>query len=347
MTDFTATAVDMPDDAEVVSDYFYAKQMTDGLPVIPPTPARVEHMMSGTRKDPADVIGRVPPANGAATVEKLAINAVLAGCKPEHLPVLIAAVEVVTQERFALAGMQPTTNPLTPMIIVNGPIRHRIGMEGGAGAMGPGNRANATIGRALRLILINLGRAVPGDVDKCTQGFVGKFSLCIAENEEDSAWEPFHVSRGFSVDDDVITVVGVNASNNIHDSSDEPADVIRTLEGSLPSIGTANVVDPHATPILALNPLHIQLLTSVGFDRRGLQQHLFERCRLPADALSARRSHLRRSEGEDLYLVDGGIPLTNDPSNLLIVSCGGLQGGHSCFLSNGHYGHAISQRINS
>lgn len=343
--DFAATAVEMPDDAEVVSDFLYERRMTDGLPVIPPTPARVELMLSGTRRAATDVIGRIPPANGAATVEKLAINAVLAGCKPEHLPVLIAAVEAVTQEPFALAGMQPTTNPLTPMIIVNGPIRQRIGMEGKTGAMGPGNRANASIGRALRLVLINLGRAVPGDVDKCTQGFVGKFSLCIAENEEESAWEPFHVSRGFSAEDDVITVVGVNASNNIHDSSGEPSDVVKTLEGSLPSIGTANVVDPHATPVLALNPLHIQLLASAGFDRQGLQKHLFERCRLPADALSARRSHLRKSEGEDLYLVDGEIPLVNEPANLLIVSCGGLQGGHSCFLSNGHYGHAISQPI--
>jgi hypothetical protein len=346
MTDFAASTVEMPDDAELVSDYLYERRMTDGLPVIPPTPTRVEHMLSGTTKAADDVLGRIPPANGGATVEKIAINAVMAGCKPEHLPVLIAAVEVVVEEGFALAGMQPTTNPLTPMIIVNGPIRQRIGMEGKTGAMGPGNRANASIGRALRLVLINLGGAIPGDVDKCTQGFVGKFSLCIAENEEESAWEPFHVARGFSADDDVVTVVGVNASNNIHDSSGEPSDLIKTLEGSLPSIGTANVVDPHATPVLALNPLHIQLLASMGFERSSLQQHLYEHCRLPADALSARRSHLRESEGRDLYLVDGEIPLVNDPSNLLIVACGGLQGGHSCFLSNGHYGHAISRRIN-
>jgi hypothetical protein len=345
MIDFASATAELPDDAAVVSDYLYERGLTDGLPVIPPTPDRVERMLAGTDRPADAIVGYVPPREGTATIEKIAINAVMAGCKPEYLPVVVTAAEAIMEESFALAGMQPTTNPLTPMLIVNGPIRSRIGLNGGTGAMGPGTRANVTIGRAIRLIMINLGGAIPGDVDKCTQGFVGKFSLCVGENEEESPWEPFHVSRGFAPDDDVVTVVGVNASNNIHDSSGEGADLIKTLEGSLPSIGTANVVDPHGTPVLAMNPLHARILDEMGLDRARLQAQLFERCRLPADALSARREHLRRAEGEALFLVDGEIPLVNDAKNLLIPVVGGLQGGHSCFLSNGHYGHAISRRI--
>ncbi len=345
MTEFTSTSVEISDDAEAVSDYLYEQGLTDGLPVIPPTPQRVERMLSGVSRSADESVGQIPPRQGEASIEKIAINAVMAGCRPEYLPLIVTVLEVIIEPAFALAGMQPTTNPLTPMLIVNGPIRNRIGLNGGTGAMGPGTQANVAIGRAIRLVMMNLGGAIPGDVDKCTQGFAGKFSLCIAENEEDSPWEPLHVSRGFAPEDDVVTVVGVNSSNNIHDSSSEASDLIKTLEGSVPSIGTANVVDPIATPVLALNPLHARILHSAGVDRTRLQNRLFENCRLPADALSVRREHLRRSEGEDLFLVDGEIPIVNDPRNLLVPIVGGLQGGHSCFLSNGHYGHAISRRI--
>jgi hypothetical protein len=211
--------------------------------------------------------------------------------------------------------------------------------------MGPGWQANATIGRAARLSLINLGGARPGDVDKCTQGFVGKYTLCVGENEEESPWSPLHVDRGFAADADVVTVVGVNAAVNIHDSSGEWQDVVHTLCGSLPSIGTPNVVDPHATPVLALNPLHARILAEGGFGKAALREHLVARTSLPADALSARRAHLRRAEGADLYLVDGRIPIVNDPRSLLVVVTGGMGGGHSCFLPAGHYGIAQSALV--
>jgi hypothetical protein len=341
----TSSVTDLPDDVEVVSAWLYERGHTDGLPVVPPTRERVTRMLTGTTRDPASSLGPVPPTNGAATVEKLAVNAVMAGCRPEYLPVLLTAFELMLDPGFQLAGMQPTTNPLTPLLVVNGPIRSRIGLNSSTGVMGPGWQANATIGRAVRLALINLGGARPGEVDKCTQGFVGKYTLCVGENEEDSPWQSLHVDRGFAPDQDVVTVVGVNGATNIHDSSADWKDVVHTLCGALPSIGTPNVVDPFATPVLALNPLHAQILTDGGFDKPGLREHLLANTTLPPDALSNRRALLRRGEGEDNYLVNGRIPLTNDPANLLVVVTGGMGGGHSCFLPAGHYGQARSAEI--
>lgn len=342
---FLSTVEELVDDVEIVSQTFYERGYTDGLPIVPPTRERVERMLAGTDLDPERSLGDVPPTNGPATVGKVAVNAVMAGCRPEHLPVVLTAMQLMLEPGFELAGLQPTTNPLTPMLIVNGPIRHRIGLNCSTGAMGPGWQANATIGRAVRLALINLGGARPGPVDKCTQGFVGKFSLCVGENEEESPWVPLHVQRGFTEDQDVLTVVGVNSAINIHDSSDDWRDLLMTLCGSLPSTGTPNVVDPAATPVLAINPLHATILDRGGFGKRRLAQHLVANTTLPPEALSSRRAHLRRSEGEQHYLVDGRIPIVNDPDNLLLVVVGGMQGGHSCFLPAGHYGSARSTQI--
>jgi hypothetical protein len=345
--ELTATVEDLADDVEVVSRSFHERGYTDGLPVVPPTRHRVATMLSGTARDPQESLGRMPPTSGETTIEKLAINAVMAGCLPSYLPVLITAFELMLEDAFSLGGMQPTTNPLTPMLVVNGPVRNRIGLNCGTGAMGPGWQANATIGRAVRLALINIGGARPGEVDKCTQGFVGKYGLCVGENEEESPWVPLHVERGFDREQDVVTVVGVNSAINIHDSSDDWHDVMKTFCGSLPSLGTPNVVDPRATPVLALNPLHAQILDAGGFGKQDLKLHLVANTTLPPDALSNRRAHLRRSEGDEHYLVDGRIPIVNDPDDLLVVVTGGMQGGHSCFLPAGHYGRAASSVLST
>ena len=341
-----SSRISLEDDVERITDYFHSQGYTDGLPIIPPTAERVSRMLGGTRRQPEESLGKVNPAGFPATIEKVAVNAVMAGCRPEYMPVLIAAIEIMTEPEWMLDSMQSTTNPLTPMLILNGGIRERIGVNSGTGVMGPGWQANAAIGRAIRLIMLNVGGAKPGDVDKCTQGFVGKYTLCIGENEEESPWPPFHVRRGFKAEDSVVTVVGVNASTNIHDSSDNAVDLIKTLTASLISPGTANVVDPHSTPVIALNPLHAQILAGVGFTPERLQAHIFEKCRLPADGLSVRRSVLRRGEhGGDHFLVDGTIPFTNRPEQILIVVTGGMGGGHSCHLPNGHFGYAKSKRI--
>jgi hypothetical protein len=341
-----STRVSLDDDLDRIVDYFHSKGYTDGLPIVPPTEARVRAMLEGTRRRPEESLGRIQPTDHEATVEKVAINAVMAGCRPEYLPVLIAALEIMTKPEWLLGSMQSTTNPLTPMLILNGPIRARLKVNCGAGVMGPGWQANASIGRAIRLVMLNVGGAVPGDVDKCTQGFVGKYGLCVGENEEESPWTPLHVRRGFRADQSVVTVVGVNSSTNIHDSSDRWEDLLKTLTASLISPGTANVVDPYSTPVIAFNPLHARILSDAGYTVEKLQQHIFKNCRIDPDELSGRRTVLRRGEhGIEVFAVDGQIPFTNKAEQIMILVTGSMAGGHSCYLPNGHFGYAGSKVI--
>ena len=346
MIKLASTRVSLADDLDTVIEYFHKNGYTDGLPIIPPTEARVHAMLAGTKRLPDQSLGKIEPSNHEATVEKIAINAVMAGCRPQYMPILTTAVEIMTRRDWLLGSMQSTTNPLTPMLIVNGPIRQRLEINCGAGVMGPGWQANATIGRAIRLMLLNIGGAVPGDVDKCTQGFVGKYGMCIGENEEESPWPALHETRGFRKSQDVLTVVGVNSSTNIHDSSDRWEDLLKTLTASLISPGTANVVDPHSTPVIAFNPLHARILTGAGHSRESLQQHIFKHCRINPEDLSGRRTVLRVGEhGIEDFAVDGQIPFTNKAEQIVIVVAGSMAGGHSCYLSNGHFGYARSKVI--
>ncbi|HEY7268519.1 MAG TPA: TlpA disulfide reductase family protein, partial [Dehalococcoidia bacterium] len=187
-------------------EFMYDQGFTDGLPVVPPTPERVVRMLAGTRREPQEVIATVPPNMAPCTVEKVAINAVMAGCKPEYLPVVITAVEAACTDEFNAHGVMATTMGAAPVIIVNGPIRNRIGMNGKLGVLGQGNRANATIGRALRLVLRNVGGARPGGTERSTIGTPMKYTLSFPEWEERSPWEPYHVEHGFVPDESVITL---------------------------------------------------------------------------------------------------------------------------------------------
>jgi hypothetical protein len=174
----------------------FARGWSDGLPLVPPTEERALRMLDGTARDPQEVVGLVPPDLAPATVEKIAVNAVMAGCKPEYLPVVLAAVEAVLEEQFAMHGVLATTMFVGPVIVVNGPIRRRIGMNAKGNALGQGNRANAAIGRALQLVIRNIGGGRPQEVDRATLGNPGKYTYCFAEDEEGSSWEPLSVERG-------------------------------------------------------------------------------------------------------------------------------------------------------
>src|SRR6202795_4603694 len=196
------------DDLEIAQEELAAAGLTDGLPVVPPTPARVEQMLKQHGYDPDEVVTALPPAFGAATWKSIAINAVMAGCRPEYLPVVGAAVEALAADEFNLIGVATTTGSATPLVIVNGPIVREIGMNAETNALGPGNRAHATIGRAVHLVLQNIGGAKPGETDMATLGQPGKYTFCFAENEAASPWLPLHVERGFPAAASVVTVVG-------------------------------------------------------------------------------------------------------------------------------------------
>ena len=184
-----------------VHEFLFDQGFTDGLPVVPPTPERVTRMLTGTKRDRAEVVAVVPPNLAECTVEKVAINAVMAGAEPASLPVILAAVEAACTDEFNIHGVLATTWLAGPIVIVNGPVRHRIGMNMQGNALGQGNRANATIGRALQLVIRNVGGGRPGEVDRATLGGPHKYTCCFAEYEERSPWEPLHVERGFQPED--------------------------------------------------------------------------------------------------------------------------------------------------
>lgn len=345
----TSTRELMADDAQEVFNYYYGKGYTDGLPIIPPTEQRVQEMIAASGRSAQQVIAHIPPANGAATVEKIAVNALMAGCRPEYMDLVITAVEAMTAPEFKLEHVQTTTNPITPCIILNGPVRKQLGVNCTSGVMGPGWRANATIGRAIRLILLNIGGAVPGDVDKSTQGFVGKYTLCIGENEEESPWPPLHVERGFAQSDSTVTLIGANASINLHDSSPGWKDALHSLTLGLKVATANNYTHPLAEPLIVLNPSHARLLSDAGFTKDKLKEYFFQNARIPLDWLTPWRQHARLGavEGAKEYLHVGGfVPICWNPGKLIIVVAGGPQGGHSCYLPTG-VARAVTRKISS
>ncbi len=204
-------------DEDAVYDEFVRRGWCDGLPFVSPTPERVGAMVAAGTMDPARSFGLMPPLWRECTVEKIAVNAVMAGCLPEYFPVVLAAVQAMLDPAFNLYGVQATTHPVAPLLILNGPAAATIGMHAGSGCFGPGFRPNATIGRAIRLVLMNVGGGWPGRHDMATQGSPAKFSFAIAEAEAASPWAPLHVSRGFAAEQSVVTMFGGEAPHNVND----------------------------------------------------------------------------------------------------------------------------------
>jgi hypothetical protein len=232
-------------------------------------------MLSGTRRHPDEVIAAVAPAYGAATVERIAINAVMAGCLPDYMPVLIAAARAVSTPAFNLSGVQATTNPAAVWLVVNGPAAVELGVNGANNCLGPGSWANATLGRALRLILQNVGGALPGDMDRATQGQPGKYTFCCAENEQASPWEPLHVERGFAPDDDVATVVGSSGIVEVVDScSRTPGELAQTFAQSMLIAGTVGGAGllGGGQPLIVLPPELAVFLHQAGCSKAQFKQ---------------------------------------------------------------------------
>ncbi len=249
-----------------VHDFMFDQGFCDGLPLVPPTPERVMRMLAGTRRGAQEVVAVVPPNMGEATVEKIAINAVMAGCKPDYLPVVIAALEAVCTDAFNIHGVMATTMGAAPVMVVNGPIRQRIGMNMGLGALGTGNRANATIGRALRLTVRNVGGAKPGGTERATLSNPMKFTMCFAEWEERSPWAPLHVERGYGADESVVTVFAMTSGPTliVDQESREPDQIAGSL-----GLGLEGVFLPklHGLPVdalLVVCPEHVDTLMRDG-----------------------------------------------------------------------------------
>jgi len=255
-------------------EFFARLGIDDGLPVVPPTEARVVRMLEGTRRSPSEVVALVPPNLAPATVEKIAINAVMAGCRPEYLRVVIAALEAACTDDFNLHGVLATTYFPTPVIVVNGPIRHEIGMQCGGNAFGQGFRANASIGRAVQLVVRNIGGGRPGEVDMATLGQPGKFTCCIGENEEESPWEPLHVERGFQLEQSTVTLFAGEAPRAILDQTSRSA---RSLATSL-GLCLESVAHPklhgYGEVLLVVCPEHGRTLEADGWSKADLRRRI-------------------------------------------------------------------------
>ncbi len=253
-----------PDDD--VAEFMFDQGFSDGLPLVPPTPERVMRMLGGTHRDPQELVATVPPNMGEATIEKIAINAVMAGCKPENLPVIIAAVEAVCTDDFNIHGVTATTMGAAPVMVVNGPIRDRIGMNKGLAALGAGNRANATIGRALRLVVRNVGGAITGGVERSVLGNPMKFTMCFAENEERSPWPALHVERGFAPGDSVVTVFAMTGGpvHIVDQTSRAPDQIAGSLGLGLESVFLPKLRNLPVDALLVVCPEHIDTLMREG-----------------------------------------------------------------------------------
>lgn len=324
-----------PDEVEA---YLRERGMTDGLPIVAPTPERVAAAVAASGLATDHVVGDIAPLNAPATVEKIAVNAVMAGCVPEMMPVLIAAIDAFCDPQMNAHGVQTTTNPVGPMLVVNGPVRNRLGFNYGAGCFGPGSFANATVGRALRLALVNIGGAIPGEVDKAPLGWPGKStSLCVAENEEASPWPPYHIDMGFGADDDVATVLAVNGMWPITDMHHEPEQVLHHVTNGLALSGPCGGHDaPNPFPtVLVMSPVIAEMVATLMPTKQELREHLFAEARVPLDFYPPYRRQATRDVLDKLGVTveNDRVPIVPSPDYFVILVAGGAGGLQSAGLS--------------
>ncbi len=336
----------IPTDAAGATDAFYRRGYTDGLPIIPPTDERVDQMMATVSRKPSALVGLMAPRQGEATIEALAINAVMAGCRPAYFPIIVAAVQAMMEPGFNLLGVQATTHPVTPMIIVNGPIRYELGFNLSGNAMGEGTHANATVGRALRLILRNVGGGRPGKTDFTTQGSPARYSFCVAENEEQSPFPALHVARGFRPEQSVVTVCQAEGPHNVNDHSSQCAQsLLEMIAGTMATLGP-NDLARKGHPTVALGPEHAQMLDREGWTREKVQAFLHEFARVPVERLPKEMEvWLREREDIDKTTwTPRGIPLAATPQDFLVFIAGGT-GRHSSFMPSFGFGAPVSRLI--
>lgn len=333
----TAQRLDIEADVALANERLDGLGWTDGLPVVPPTEELVHAMLVRSRHDPGDVLGRMQPLDGVVTVERVAANAVMAGCMPDYFPVVLAAVKAVLQPQFHVGSTACTTGGAAPVVIVNGPIATRLKINAGTACFGGNVRANATIGRALRLVMRNLGGARPGGQEKSTQAWPGKVTCCFAENEERSPWEPLHVQHGLPKSTSAVTVIAVRGMYPICEGTQEAGiGVLETIAASMRVMGSPiyNQNPRNELPVIvALGPEHAHEIASAGFSKRDVRRYLFEYARMPVGQLIGRVYN-----GTDPWppWIDtrdprAMVPMVAHPDDFVVVVAGG-DGRHSTWM---------------
>ena len=324
-------------------EFCFAQGWTDGLPVIPPTEGRVGAMLEAARLDGKQEVGFIAHRSVSITAEKVAINAVMAGCKPEYMPVVVAAVECIADPRWSYHGPGTSTAGAGVLMIVNGPIARALDINSGDNLFGPGWRANLTIGRAVRLVMRNVCGSIPGTLDRGTLGHPGKLSYVIAENEAESPWTPLHVERGFRPDQSAVTVMAAEAPHQFYNQLSSTAEgVLTTLCDDMRISG--NVMgQPHYAIVLAGE--HMRTIAGDGWSKREIRQFVFEHTQNS-------HAHLKRTERMTGAIQPGDEtklrPLVASPDDILVVAAGGRAGAFSVYIpgwSSSRSSQAVTKEV--
>ena len=335
-----------PDTIEALNRLFASRGWTDGLPVLPPTPQRTQAMLGG--RDADELAAIVEPRLGRATLGRMAANAVMAGCEPGHFPVVLAATRAMCDPAFNLKAIQSTTHPCTVACLVGGPVCEALGINGAYNAFGQGNRANAAIGRAVRLILINIGGASPGALDRSTMGSPAKYAFCFAENAAASPWPSWHEELGLDPGGSHVTVFGVEGPHNVNDHYGRTAEeILLTVAGTLASPG-ANNFYLAGQPVVVLGPEHAAVIADQGWSRADVKRFLCERAVVPRDLVSEAMLEVLE-ERLPHHLIgergSGGVRFVTDPNEIIVLVAGGA-GRHSAILPTfGHSTRAVTRTV--
>ncbi len=334
-------------------ELFFTRGWTDGFPIVPPTEERVEAMLQTLDRDPGEVVGIMAPRFGKATLEKIAINAVMAGCEPMFFPVVVAAIEAIADDDFNLNGVQCTTHVAAPLLIINGPVRQALEINAGANCFGQGFRANATIGRAVRLCMINIGGGLPGVTDKATFGHPGKYTYCVAENEEASPWEPLHVERGFRPEQSTVTVFAAEAPHNVNDHASQGArGILTTVADTMATMGNNNMYKRGEMAVV-IGPEHAATIAAEGWSKQDVKTFLFQEARRPVRELTRSGEYYGEVTWEKYWprWIDRNdpsalIPVVNSPEDILVFVAGGTVGRFSLIIPGwGDHGTRAVTRV--
>ena len=327
--------------SEDLVEWYFQKGWTDGLPVVPPTLEKVEAMVAALGGNPEKVEARVPPRWGNLTREVLAINMVLAGCKPAYAPVVQAAMLALCDPHFNLHGIQATTHMAAPLLVVNGPIRHEIGMNADCNVFGSGNRANATIGRAIRLILLNVGGGWPGELDKSTLGHPGKYTFCIAENEEASPWAPYHVEQGYAPQESTVFLIGCEPPHSVTNHvAHDPEGILDSIASAMSTIAHNNAVSSGSCAVV-IGPEHAETIAKHAWTRHDVKNYLWMNTNNTFGDISFQNRYgkIYNRNLPRWYKRDpqARVPVVPSAENIHLFVAGGAAGRFSAFLPG--WGH--------
>ena len=327
-------------DEGTAAELFLQRGWTDGLPIVAPTPERVAAYVAAVGREPGEVLGEVPEQNRSITVEKLAVNAVMAGCRPEYMSLLVATVRALSRKPFNLHSTT-VSGATAPLLVVSGPVVAKVGLNSGFSVFGPGHHANATMGRAVRLLLQNVCGGLPGVIDKATFGHPGKFSYCIAESQTHNPWDALHADRGVPSDSSAVTVFSGEAPIFArNDWSDQPEPILATIaDAMLPSHFTGGGV------VVVLGPLHAAAMARAGLLKADVRQGLFERARRSLSELRRAGRLADEPEPGDDTTYRTVVPT---PDDILVVVAGGHLYGYSAVVPSwvgGHESMAVTEGL--